>query len=83
MKVLNTKPDPYLIQCIEIDLYDILYKQSINKLGASLTTEVRKVMREYKRRGLIHRYRIVALSLKRIVVNIYAPGKVKISCVIP
>lgn len=82
IKVINTKPDKFLIQCIEIDLYDLLYRNSINQ-NFHLSNEVSNVLDRYKVKNDIKDYIIQDYDDNRIIVDIFLPKKVKVECIIP
>lgn len=82
IKVINTKPDKFLIQCIEIDLYDLLYKNSVNKYN-SLSNEVLNVMDRYKVKNDIKDYVIQDCDETRIVIDVFLPKKIRVKCIAP
>jgi hypothetical protein len=84
MKVLNTRPDGYLVKCIKTDLYNILHKaQPPKPIGFSVSYEVSKLLDKYKMSGFIKDFNIVFVGIWSICVCIYTPKKTTIHCRIP
>jgi len=89
MRLLNSNNDKFLIQCIELDVYDLLYKaHSVNPKW-----DLRKLMDETH--DLLHKYvgakaiksctyRVMITGhMKCVEVELYSPYKIKIKCEIP
>ena len=82
MKIINSKTDKFLIQCVELDLYDILYDFASGQItNAVLQTD--NLLKKYKSTGAIKDYHIVKISTTSIEVDIYIPRKIRIKCQIP
>jgi hypothetical protein len=81
MRVINTNPDKYLIECIELDLYDLLYIPQVQ--GWDLKKEVESLLQKYQASGVIQRFHVVFAMAWDIVVHIYTPRKIKIRCCNP
>ena len=80
MRTINTKPDSYLIQCVEIDLYDLLYKDLAKQLKNPLLEELNDLLMKYKNTNVISKYHIVRCISGEIILDIYAPGKTRLVC---
>jgi len=81
MRVIKTKVDKYLIECIEIDLYDLLYRFSLGQIVS--TNNVSNLLNKYKYNGAIKDFYIIECKSDLIVVVVFVPKKVKIRCKAP
>jgi hypothetical protein len=83
MRVINAKPDKYLIECIELDLYDLLYKNMTNQLSNSLVTEAADLLDKYRLSNAIRDFNVVETKPNYIKVEVFTPRKIEIICQIP
>ena len=86
MRILNTKPDKYLVESLELDLYDILYKAILNQWNSDQTLDaVSDLLVKYHASGFIgSRWDIrVSYPIKTIEVTVFSPKKIKIRVVTP
>lgn len=82
VRVINAKPDKFLIHCVEMDIYDLLYKSSVNNwIPRKLSDEVSDLLRKYVSAGLIKRFSNLHVgSNTDISVKIHIPKTVEIKC---
>jgi hypothetical protein len=82
MRIVNSSPDKFIIECIEIDLYDILYKAHAGSWGATKTHyEVDCLLIKYYKSNIIKSWTVgVKFDVTEIMVEVYIPRKVKIVC---
>jgi hypothetical protein len=84
MKILNTGPDKFLIECIEIDLYDLLYRANTQQwTRIKMADEVTDTLQTYQNTGAIVRFALLTVMIDRIFIKIYAPRMKLISCRMP
>jgi hypothetical protein len=86
MKLLNSNSDKYLIQCIEIDLYDLLYRAHSNQWNPmKLTAETTDLLNKYEKSGVIKGTHSIGTNakMKYLYVEIYASKLITIRCDMP
>lgn len=83
MRVLNSRPDKFLIQCIELDLFDILSKHMLNQLNRSLAEEAEDLLKKYRSSGMLKDFNILSTGVDFIKVEVYIPKKTEIECRLP
>lgn len=93
MKLVNSNPDKFVIECIEIDLYDILYKAYANRWDNNKThKEVDDLLEKYLKAGVIKsslwgialsNRSIKGFVVSAIEVEVHLPRKTKIVCKMP
>lgn len=84
MRVINASPDKYLVECIELDLYDLLYKSEVNKWPLrTMIDEVWQLLKTYQSTNAIKKFDVIKISLGDVMVCIYAPGPKTIRCRAP
>jgi hypothetical protein len=84
MRLVNSKPDKFLIQCIELDLYDLMYKAQFPQTkNWHIDKEVESLLNKYITSGAIQRFNIIKVTMWEILVHIYSPQRAKIHCQIP
>jgi hypothetical protein len=82
MKIINTRPDKHLIESIEIDFYDILYKAQVSQ-SFKVLEEVAKLLTKYVAQKFINYFTINIANFNEIGVNVFTPRKIKIYCRMP
>ena len=83
MRIINTRPDKYLIECIELDLYVILYKAMTNILTYSISTEVCDLLDKYQLSKMIKGFNVLRAKKKEITIEVFTPRRIEITCTIP
>lgn len=82
MRVINANPDKYLIECIELDLYDLLYKNWTSN-SLILVTEVADLLDKYRLAGAIRDFSVLKATSCYIKVEVFTPRRIEIECKIP
>jgi len=84
MKLLNSKTDKFLLECIEIDLYDILNRaQTPQPKIFTVRSEASTLLWKYIAGGFITDFDIISAAMDNISVRIYAKRKTIIRCQVP
>ena len=84
MKVLNSRLSKnFLIECLEIDLYDLLFKDATNQLATTLAIETYNLLEKYKNQNLINDFVFNLCKPGVIIVDVYIPNRYRVHCKVP